>query len=274
MRILKYIFILSLILTVLLVLGFLKNVVESKIGIDIPISMKWVIPTLLTLLFTKLWYGRSHLNRFFLSRTIYLRKDIRISISYLFRIKINGKFLLIKSSRIQDSYQPVGGVYKRYDSMDSSISKYIQDDIYLEIDDRSEKDLRIRIKGKHLNKLIDWYESRKDREINEWREFYEELVATKIFDKKIFPYIHYKFLKSEYTPIKYSEHFNCYEMLIYEIFEFLPNEGQKEYLRVLLERSNDDRLLWAEENLIKQLGWDDVQKKQLYKIGEHTKNIL
>ena len=37
--------------------------------------------------------------------------EIRVSISYLFQIKVDGKYLLVKGNRI-DQYQPVGGVFK------------------------------------------------------------------------------------------------------------------------------------------------------------------
>nr|WP_241158244.1 hypothetical protein [Adlercreutzia sp. ZJ138] len=35
-----------------------------------------------------------------------------MSAAYLFRIKVGGKYLLIRGNRIKDQYQPVGGVYK------------------------------------------------------------------------------------------------------------------------------------------------------------------
>src|SRR5690242_2262007 len=45
----------------------------------------------------------------------WVSSEIRLSISYLYRIEMNGKYLLIKSYRIPNTYQPVGGVYKYYD---------------------------------------------------------------------------------------------------------------------------------------------------------------
>ena len=42
-------------------------------------------------------------------------KKIRLSCAYLFQIKQDGKYLLIKGNRIEQ-YQPVGGVYKYYNS--------------------------------------------------------------------------------------------------------------------------------------------------------------
>ena len=45
--------------------------------------------------------------------SVFRDKDIRISISYLFRIKVKGKYLLVRGDRIKNQFQPVGGVYKR-----------------------------------------------------------------------------------------------------------------------------------------------------------------
>ena len=47
----------------------------------------------------------------FIQSVIHYNKDIRFSISYLYRIKIDDKYLLIKGSKIEQ-LQPVGGVYK------------------------------------------------------------------------------------------------------------------------------------------------------------------
>ena len=44
----------------------------------------------------------------------YRKKEIRLSFSYLFKIQIDGKYLLIKGNRLKNQYQPVGGVYKYY----------------------------------------------------------------------------------------------------------------------------------------------------------------
>ncbi|WP_374123545.1 SMODS-associated NUDIX domain-containing protein [Leptotrichia hongkongensis] len=42
-------------------------------------------------------------------------KNIRLSCAYLFQIKQDGKYLLIKGNQIEQ-YQPVSGVYKYYNS--------------------------------------------------------------------------------------------------------------------------------------------------------------
>lgn len=44
---------------------------------------------------------------------LFKRTDfVRFSIAYLYRIQVEDKYLLVKSNRIKDFFQPVGGAYK------------------------------------------------------------------------------------------------------------------------------------------------------------------
>ena len=96
-----------------------------------------------------------------------------VSISYLFQIKVDGKYLLVKGNRI-DQYQPVGGVFKMLPSFKQIKHDYeITDDDRLPIDETSKDDLRIRVQGKNIVKLLSWFYSRKNREVGVHREFYE-----------------------------------------------------------------------------------------------------
>ncbi|MEO6729187.1 MAG: hypothetical protein ABIM99_04665, partial [Candidatus Dojkabacteria bacterium] len=56
-------------------------------------------------------YGIKKLPLIFKTQILYRNKDVRLSISYLFRIKSNGKYLLVKN-RKGNYYQLVGGAYK------------------------------------------------------------------------------------------------------------------------------------------------------------------
>lgn len=42
---------------------------------------------------------------------LFKNEEIRVSAAYLFRIKIENKYLLVKGNKISQ-YQPIGGVYK------------------------------------------------------------------------------------------------------------------------------------------------------------------
>lgn len=50
------------------------------------------------------------------------RRYVRVSISYLYRIRVESEYLLIKGGRF-DQYQPVGGVYKYYPSASGVFAK-------------------------------------------------------------------------------------------------------------------------------------------------------
>lgn len=75
-----------------------------------------------------------------------------MSCAYLFKIKQDGKYLLIKGNRIEQ-YQPVGGVYKYYNSFNGVKYK-------LELKDESKshfyenRDLRLITKGRYLVKFL------------------------------------------------------------------------------------------------------------------------
>ena len=91
--------------------------------------------------------------------------EIRISASYLYRIEIKGKYLLVKN-RKRDVFQPIGGVYKYYESAKNFLNEIeYKPDNKMKIDSVSEHDLRIRIKAKYITKFLDWFYSKSDREI-------------------------------------------------------------------------------------------------------------
>ena len=75
-----------------------------------------------------------------------------MSCAYLFKIKQDGKYLLIKGNRIEQ-YQPVGGVYKYYNSFNGVKYK-------LELKDESKshfyenRDLRLITTGRYLVKFL------------------------------------------------------------------------------------------------------------------------
>jgi hypothetical protein len=106
------------------------------------------------------------------------RTKIRVSASYLFRIKIDDQFFLVKGSRY-DQFQPVGGVYKLHESARGALaSMHVQDDDFVPIDSVSRDDLRIHLPGSKLTSFVRWFESEKGRETGAWREFCEELVLS------------------------------------------------------------------------------------------------
>jgi len=150
-------------------------------------------------------------------------KNIRLSCAYLFQIKHNGRYLLIKGNRIEQ-YQPIGGVYKYYDSFNELKSK-------LELKDEAENrfyeygDLRQIAKGKYLAKFLDWFDTKKNREITVIRELIEELEPSGISIENLIKQSQVEYLKTVKEPITFSTHFQMDELKIFEIFEVkIPKE--------------------------------------------------
>ncbi|MBT1620001.1 hypothetical protein KK090_12115 [Curtobacterium flaccumfaciens pv. poinsettiae] len=185
--------------------------------------------------------------------TLNWRRYIRLSVAYLYRIKVDNKYLLVKGKRF-DQYQPVGGVYKTHSSFSSKRQKFgILDDNLLTPDTVSEADLRVRLRGRWLYGFVSWFRTGMNRETDCWREFYEELVVTGLLSRSNFGYIKYDKVRTRYSPLRYSDWAQSKELLIHDIVELIPTGDQLAELRSLLN-SADARILWADEAQIRQFG--------------------
>lgn len=206
-----------------------------------------------------------------------LRKEkIRFSMSYQYRIKIKDKYLLVKNQNF-GHYQFVGGKYKRLPVTQKILEDFgAVDDMKLPNSGLMKDDFALFVPAKNAINFIDWFNTRKDREISHWREFYEELVdgKAKILSAKNFPYVNYNYVKTVITPIKKTPGWNCYEILQYDVLDLLPTPAQEKELEELLLKGDSDYLKWADEELIRCLGHDNREKKLVYKIGHHAKWCL
>jgi hypothetical protein len=199
--------------------------------------------------------NRKHLALLFLSKIRYRNKLIRFSISYLYKIKVDDKYLLVKGKRIQNQFQPVGGVYKRHSESKAELNAMgVLDDNSMPIDGESRGDLRIRLPGKKAVALIKWFNAEKGREVSPFREFCEELILTDILDKTKFHYIDYSFVGRIEKGIRFSNHFQCYEYLIADIVELRPTGEQLIELRKLITVQSQD-FIWVNENTIRRRGY-------------------
>lgn len=196
------------------------------------------------------------------------QSHIRISASYLFRIQVDGKYLLVRGHRFPQ-YQPVGGVYKFAPSAQSFLNEIraVTDDL-VPVDETSKDDLRIHIPARHLIKFVRWFEAGSSRESSQWREFYEELVSTRIVPRDTFPYIFADYIRREIRPLRWSEHANSLELLIADIYELLPTREQLGILEDL-SRTERDGIFWATRDQIKRRGVNPGSNQTVV-IGEHT----
>ncbi|VUX01551.1 SMODS-associated NUDIX domain-containing protein [Streptococcus vestibularis] len=198
-------------------------------------------------------------------------KQVRFSLAYIFRIKIDGKYLLVKNSKIANQYQPIGGVYKKFDSFDK-----IAND--LEVTDekktnfRVPDDLRVYVQSKNTIKFVKWFHTRKNREFNVIREFYEEIIDENILEIQNLKDIEFEFIKTYDSGLHYTEQFDSYEILLHDIFEVRLKSNDAEKLKQYIELSSDNYLILVEQT--------DILRKAVtiggvdYKIGEQTINIL
>lgn len=182
------------------------------------------------------------------------RTELRLSISYLFRIEINGKYLLVKSTRIDNTYQPVGGVYKYfYPEAKKNLERVgAITDNYISNDDRSEFDLRLKmLDRKNIRKFLKWFSAAEEREWDPWREFYEELVLTGILPASDFGYIHYELIGQHFDRIHFDNHFKIDTFKYADIYNpKYVNNKQREEMKKLQQAEHTD-YIWVTEDEIK-----------------------
>ena len=158
-------------------------------------------------------------------------QKIRFSMSYLYRIKVDDKYLLVKNNNF-GHYQLVGGKYKLLKGTKSLIQNRFNaiDDPKLPNKDLMKDDFALFIPAKNAIKFLDWFNEGKDREVSHWREFHEELIGgkEKLLDGGKFPYVSYNFRGKVRTPIKRTPGWDCYEVLQYDILDLIPSEEQEQ----------------------------------------------
>jgi hypothetical protein len=201
---------------------------------------------------------------------------VRFSMSYQYRIKINDKYLLVKNSN-WNLYQHVGGKYKRNSLTTKVLTDFgFKDDLKLSTTGRMKDDLAVFIPAKNAVKFLDWFNSKKEREVSHWREFYEELIGEKaqILDNKIFPYVNYNYITSILTPLKKARKFESMEILQYDILDFVPTPEQEKFLIKLQSNGDTDYIKWADNELINHLGHKLSDRKTDYEIGTHAKWVI
>lgn len=250
---------------ILMFIGFLEN------------KQFWVtkfgqtgIVTCITLLVTFIIDNYGNLWSYFITKLLYRNKDVRISIAYLYRIKVGNSYLLVKS-RTRNYYQPVGGCYKTLPG-----SEQIFEDLKVKPDRKFEtergiakNDLRVYVKGKNVLDFLKWFDSKKDREISPWREFCEELIAKDILPWKQFRFIDYKFKGQVKSPIITMDN-GGKGMFIFDIFDLVVNDEQRPILEKLQGETNNE-YIWVSDELIQSLGHDANTKEYHYEISPHTK---
>jgi SMODS-associated NUDIX domain len=206
-------------------------------------------------------------------KTLFLKpnKPIRATVAYLFRIEVNGKYVLIKrhkNDRI--GYQPIGGAFKYFKEENRELfhSLGIVPCNRVQRDSDTKDDLRIEItKRRRLLKFIKWFEGRKNREVDPWREFYEELVEPGLLPESMFKHVKYAFIYAHKEIESPSPIFNIDEFRYAEIYELRPDtDEQKKAIAELIDKGE---IIFATSEEIRR-GSTDSGKIIL----PHSKKIL
>lgn len=199
--------------------------------------------------------------------------DIYVSLSYLLRIKLRGenKYLMIRGNKLKGQYQPIGGVYKKYDSLGEKWNRWGAREE--KNDPENSDDLRFRVKRKFIPEIRKWFYQRKNREIDVWREFCEEAVQSGILPKEEFNHIRPEFLYSVEEPLIFRKGKKINQFLIYDIFQVNLTESQEEALRTLYEQGQvvHDYAFVDESDLDKELFTFNNQEHQL---GFHARYLI
>lgn len=214
------------------------------------------------------------LRKLLRGKVIHKNDPIRISFAYLYRIKVDDKYFLVKNARGTGKFQPVGGAFKMQPTEKSYISSvfHVTDDNKIKYDQTSKNDYRLFVPVKYLKKFISRFDQAKDREqiSNLTREFSEEVISNGILK---FNHIEYRYCGRHFTEISYSRVFNCYELLLADIVELKLTAEQESQLRALMSIESD-KYYFATADEIKSCGVIGGTNKLSEFIADHATKIL
>lgn len=201
--------------------------------------------------------------------------DIRISFAYLFRIRVEGKYFLVKSSRT-GLFHPVGGAYKLDDTEANYLSSKmaVKTDDYIPVDENTENDYRLLVKSKYLKRFVKRFDKKntnRENVDNLFREFNEELFKSNILDKSKYGYLEYVYVGRHITDVEKTVS-GKYELLLADIVEVILSDVQKDLFKELAVQSSDE-YIFVNDNQIETLGTEPGSNNLKNTIGNHTYKI-
>lgn len=201
---------------------------------------------------------------------------VRISFAYLFRIIIDGKYLLIQSSRKTGRYQPIGGVYKYYDSEGEYLKNtyHIEPDDKIKTDSTSKNDYRFYVKDKYIKNFVkhfDMEKTNREKKSDVSRELFEEVFRGHSISPKQFGALNYKYC-SRFLDFGYTSIYQCYELVLADIYEIKLDDNQETLLRKLLTQDNEFILASKEDIENEGINLSDGNNKET--ISNHSWKIL
>ncbi|MBP3619857.1 MAG: hypothetical protein J6J24_04275 [Clostridia bacterium] len=196
---------------------------------------------------------------------------IRVSASYLFNIKIDNKYLLVKSER-RNQFQPIGGCYKYFPEAEKFLSSIGATPEKKSNGIGSLMDLRLIIPQQQLDSFIKWFTSGENRETTYDREFNEELISLIPKEKQqLFNIIQAKKQNSGSFDIFFDKEKNLKSIKPMDIISIALSSEQKCVISDVCKH-NPNLLIVTKEDILN--GYTTLKDNTKVKIGEHTRNIL
>lgn len=199
-------------------------------------------------------------------------EKVYVSFSYLLKIKLNGtnKYLMVRGNKLRHQYQPVGGVYKRFPSLAEKWNLWEASEA--RNDPKNSDDLRFYTKKKHLPEIRKWFYSGKNREVDVWREFCEELLEKEILPQDIFKTIRPEFMKSHEDTLIQRKGIDTRQFLIYNIFCIhLSPEQENALVSLHSTASMNEKYAFVDEaDLDKELF---TKNNTEYQLGFHARYL-
>jgi len=216
--------------------------------------------------------GRAFLKLYWDCHKPFAGSEIRLTIAYLLRIEVNGKYLLVKSHRIANTFQPVGGVYKYFNPEAKLVLERMGaiTDNKIGNDTITECDLRLNLTDRrNIGKFLKWFFKEEDRECDPWREFYEELIGPGILPAKEFPFMHYRLVGQHFEPIHNDPFFNVETFKYADIYvpKFITAR-QTDAVNYLASLESSEYIWVTQKEIIQGISYGG------HRIAEHSHKIF
>lgn len=267
--------ILLIIMYVLIKIDFKYTaIINSVCSCLVGVIIKMTINTIIDIYDSLPW--QTYLRVLLRTKEITNKTYIRISYAYLFRIELDGKYMLIKNKNGLNKMQPPGHTYK-LDDNEKRILKHKYN--VLEDDKLKTKkikdDYRLRVPAKHLRAFYKRFCKRVDlmKKENYLSGFKNTLIKSGYLDENVFNDVDLSFIKRDVQKISFSKFFQCYEMILADIIEVNLNDSQKKYLRKLMEEESKD-YMFVTDKYINSLGVDPENNDFVAEVAEHSYKIL
>lgn len=218
-----------------------------------------------------------HLYAYYGERCV---RQIRFSCAYLFRIKIDGRYFLVRDEQRRNQFQPVGGVYKYFDK--DILNKFNAEQCRKfrytsDLDD----DLRVVVPRKNAQNFYKWYLKQIGRETikNLYREFKEEIIDRIDMSSKdvaVFKEIKYRYCGENIVASTYlnSEGENALQLHFADIVELIPTNEQLNVFRSLQKKTSTIYYFATEQEIIEEKETQISKTADHLKVAGHSYKIL